>query len=120
MPERTRALTISAIVAFVFGVFTIISGGRALVSPGAGVVPFVLWFNYAAGFVYIAGGIALWRRAAWAEWLAGAIVLATTAVFLGFLWHTVQGGAWMGRTMGAMGVRVVVWAAIFRIALGDR
>lgn len=59
-------MTISAIVAILFGVFTIISGGRALVSPGAGVVPFVLWFNYVSGFVYIAAGIALWRLAGWA------------------------------------------------------
>lgn len=120
MPERPRILTVAAAVAVIFGAITVVSGARALTTPGPGVVPFVLWFNYVAGFAYIAAGYGLWRGATWAEWLAGAIALATAIIFLGFLWHIIQGGAWMGRTMGAMGLRVVVWAAIFRIALGDR
>lgn len=80
-------------------------------------VPFVLWFNYIAGFAYVAAGIGLWRSSGWAAWLAGAIALATAAVFLGFLWHVAQGGGWMGRTMGAMTLRIAVWSAITIIAL---
>lgn len=116
MPERPRILTIAAAVAVIFGAITIISGARALIAPGPGVVPFVLWFNYVAGFAYIAAGYGLWRGATWAGGLAGAIALATAIIFLGFLWHIVQGGAWMGRTLGAMGICTAVWAAIAIIA----
>src|SRR4030067_2665568 len=59
-----------AIAAIVFGVVTVLTGGRALLgsleSRGdlRDVVPFVLWFNFLAGFVYIVagGGPPLWRR----------------------------------------------------------
>lgn len=48
MPARnTLALNIAAVVAVIFGLLTVISGGRALfgdVDMGA-VVSFVLWFN---------------------------------------------------------------------------
>ena len=111
---------IAAAVAVIFGAITIISGARALISPGPGVVQFVLWFTYVAGFAYIAAGYGLWRGARWAEWLSGAIALATVLVFLGFLWHISQGGAWMGRTMGAMGIRTAVWVAIATIAFRRR
>ena len=50
MPERPHILTIAAAVAVIFGAITIISGARALISPGPGVVSFVVWFNYVAGF----------------------------------------------------------------------
>lgn len=117
MPERPHILTVTAVVAVIFGALTIISGSRALLSPGAGVVPFVLWFNFIAGFAYIAAGIGLWRGAGWAAWLAAAIAMVTASVFLAFLWHIVQGGSWMGRTMGAMGFRMTVWSSIVVIAV---
>jgi hypothetical protein len=116
MPERLRILSMAAAVAVIFGAVTIISGARALITPGHGMVPFVVWFNYVAGFAYVAAGVGLWRGATWAKWLAGAIALATAIIFLGFLWHIIQGGAWMGRTFGAMGIRTAVWAAIATIA----
>lgn len=56
----SRLTKTAAIVAIVFGALTIISGGRALfggVDMGA-VVPFVLWFNFLAGFAYVAAGLA--------------------------------------------------------------
>ena len=72
---RPRPLTIAAAVAMVFGLLSIISGGRALfggVDMGA-VVPFVLWFNFATGFAYVVAAIGLWRGAGWAPMLAIAI-----------------------------------------------
>jgi hypothetical protein len=50
----------------VFGALTIASGGRVLfVSEAARVatgnyVPFVVWFNFLAGFAYVAAGVGLW------------------------------------------------------------
>ena len=83
MTARPRTLSIAAAVAVIFGLLTIVSGGRALfggVDMGA-VVPFVLWFNFFAGFAYVLAGIGLWRGAGWAPMLAIAIATATVAVF---------------------------------------
>lgn len=123
MPARPRALAIAAIVAIVavvFGILTIASGARALMVSGPGVVPFVLWFNFLAGFAYVVAGFGLWRGLRWSAWLSLAIVLATAAVYAAFLLHVWRGGPWMGRTMGAMGLRTGVWAVIAAIALRHR
>lgn len=114
MTPRPLSLTIAAAIAVLFGALTVVSGGRALfggVDMGA-VVPFVLWFNFCAGFAYVAAGLGLWRGADWARWLSLAIAVATAAVFAAFLWHVAQGGAWEARTKGAMILRTTVWAVI--------
>ncbi len=119
MPARPRTLAIAAAVAVIFGLLTLVSGGRALfggVDMGA-VVPFVLWFNFGAGFAYVLAGIGLWRGAGWAPVLSLAIAVATAAVFAAFLWHVGSGGAWEARTMGAMILRTGVWTAIAALAL---
>lgn len=118
MQRRPHSITIAAVVAVIFGLLTIASGGRTLFG-GAGIgaaVPFVLWFNFVAGFVYVLAGIGLWRGASWAAPLSLVIALATAAVFAAFLWHVGTGGGWMGRTMGAMILRIAVWAVIAGIA----
>ena len=117
--RRSRALTIAAAIAAIFGLLTIVSGGRALfggVDMGA-VVPFVLWFNFGAGFAYVLAGVGLWRGARWAPMLSLAIAAATAAVFAAFLWHVGSGGAWEARTMGAMVLRTGVWIVIATLAL---
>ena len=63
-------LRIAALVAVVFGIATVFSGGRVLFGPEAArvaagaVVPFVLWFNFVAGFAYVLAGVGLERRTA--------------------------------------------------------
>ena len=118
MPASPRTLAVAAVVAVVFGLLTIVSGGRALfggVDMGA-VVPFVLWFNFLAGFAYVAAGLGLWRGAAWAPALSLVIALATAAVFAAFLWHVWQGGAHEARTTAAMSLRLAVWIVIAALA----
>lgn len=119
MTTRPLSLTIAATVAIVFGALTIVAGGRALFGGAdmGAVVPFVLWFNFCAGFAYVAAGVGLWRGAGWARGLALVIAVATAAVFAAFLWHVAQGGAHLARTMGAMTLRTVVWAAIAAVAI---
>ncbi|WP_343082446.1 hypothetical protein [Ostreiculturibacter nitratireducens] len=118
-PATSRSMKIAAIVAIVFGALTVVSGGRALFGGAdmGDVVPFVLWFNFGAGFAYVLAGFGLWRGAAWGRVLSLGILLATAAVFLAFLWHVLQGGAYELRTMGAMILRTAVWTAIAVIAL---
>lgn len=117
--RRSRAPAIAAAIAVTFGLLTIVSGGRALfggVDMGA-VVPFVLWFNFLAGFAYVLAGIGLWRGTRWAPMLSLGIAVATVAVFAAFLWHVGSGGAWEARTMGAMILRSGVWMVIATLAL---
>jgi hypothetical protein len=116
---KPGSLSIAAIVAVVFGVLTIVSGGLALFGGAdmGAVVPLVLWFNFIAGFAYVLAGLGLWRGVPWASTLAVAIAVATAAVFAAFLWHVWRGGAYEARTIGAMALRLVVWTGIAAVAL---
>lgn len=105
---------IAGSIATAFGVLTVVSGGRALfgrVDMGV-IVPFVLWFNFLAGFAYIVGGVLLWRGHPMAMPMALAIAVATATVFAAFGWHVASGGAFEIRTVGAMTLRTVFWAAM--------
>ena len=61
-----RALRFAALVAVLFGAATVASGGNVIFGSGAAAagsyVPFVVWFNFLAGFVYVAAGIGLRER----------------------------------------------------------
>ncbi len=59
---RPRWATLAAWSATLFGVATILVGGQTLIADPAvagDIVPFVLWFNFVAGFVYVAAAVAL-------------------------------------------------------------
>jgi hypothetical protein len=115
-------LRLATAVAVLFGALTVFSGGTALFGgPEARIavgdaVPFVLWFNFLAGFAYITAGIGLWQRRPWSARLALLIALATVVVFAAFGLHVAQGGAYETRTVGAMTLRSLVWIAIAGIA----
>jgi hypothetical protein len=116
-----KAVKTAAAVAVLFGVATVVSGGRVLFGDGAAqagnFVPFVLWFNFLAGFVYVAAGIGLWLRRRWAPILALVLALLTALVFAAFGAHILGGGAFEARTVGAMTLRTVVWVSIAALAL---
>ncbi len=118
MTTSGRFPRIAGVVAILFGALTLYSGGSTLrgrVDMGA-VVPFVLWFNTAAGLAYVAAGIGLWHGRRWAYPLALAIFGATLVVFAGLGLHVARGGAFEMRTVFAMTLRSVVWAVLARVA----
>lgn len=123
-PKRQRGFWIWAIslVAVGFGLLTIKEGGTVLFgdeaarSAAGSYVPFVLWFNFVAGFAYVIAGAGLWMRQRWAAWLAVAIAAATALTFAAFGAHVVSGGAYEQRTVIAMSLRTLVWVAIAAIA----
>ncbi len=107
-----------AAVAVLFGVLTVLSGGRTLfggeaarLAAGA-IVPFVLWFNFFAGFAYVACGLGLWGRRRWSVPLAVFIAVATVLAFAAFGVHAWSGGAYESRTVGAMALRTLLWVGI--------
>lgn len=122
--KQARGLPIWAVslVATGFGLLTIKEGGMTLGGNEAAVraagnyVPFVLWFNFVAGFAYVIAGIGLWLQQGWALRLAIAIAATTALVFAAFGVHAFLGGAYEERTVIAMSLRTLVWVAIAVIA----
>lgn len=115
---RGRRLA-AAVVAMAFGIATVAAGGRVLFGDGAGdgtVVPFVVSFNFAAGFAYVIAGAGLAAGARWSAWAAAAIAVATLLVFAAFGVHVAAGGAYASRTVGAMALRAAFWAAVAVLA----
>ena len=101
-----------------FGVISVFSGGAVLfvggpVSVHAGnAVPFVVWFNFLAGFAYLAAAVGLLRWRPWITPLATAIAGMTIFVFAAFGIHTLSGEAFEARTVGAMAFRSALWVGL--------
>lgn len=108
----------ASIVAVLFGLLTIQEGGAVLFWSEAArraagqYVPFVVWFNFLAGFAYVAAGSGIWFRRRWAAGLAFMIAAATLAVFVAFGAHVVSGGGYELRTVIAMSLRSAMWIVI--------
>ncbi|MCR4302908.1 MAG: hypothetical protein NUV63_01600 [Gallionella sp.] len=122
--KQQRGFRIWAIslVAVIFGLLTIKEGGAVLFGDEAAraaagnYVPFVLWFNFVAGFAYVVAGAGLWLQQRWAVWLAVAIAAATALTFAAFGAHAYSGGAYEQRTAIAMTLRTLVWIVIATVA----
>lgn len=109
---------IAATVAIIFGTLSVWSGGRALFGSPAlqaavgNAVPFVLWFNFLSGFIYIIAGLGVALRKSWAKLTAVGLSIAILAVFAWFGWYIFSGGTYENRTLGAMVLRAGVWISI--------
>ena len=112
----------ASVLAVLFGLVTVKEGAAVLFGTEAArtaagaYVPWVLWFNFLAGFAYVAAGLGLWWRQGWAAGLALGIALVTALVFAAFGVHVLNGGAFEVRTMAAMALRTTVWLAIGALA----
>ncbi|MBF0444525.1 MAG: hypothetical protein HQL68_02985 [Magnetococcales bacterium] len=115
---RPRLALISAVIAVMFGLLTIKSGGAVLFIDGEARLaagnysPFVLWFNFLAGFAYIIAGVGIYFWRVWAIYLAIIIALATMLVFAIFGITIYFGASYEVRTIGALSLRSVVWIII--------
>jgi uncharacterized membrane protein (DUF2068 family) len=124
--QRGSWIWTMSLVAVGFGLLSIKSGGSILFGDGTALiaagnyVPFVVWFNFLAGFAYVVAGAGLWMLQRWAVWLAAAIAAATVLTFVYFGVHVYAGGAYEQRTVFAMILRTVVWMAIAIIAWRKR
>jgi hypothetical protein len=122
-PKLKKLSVALAIAAIAFGVLTVFSGGRALFGDVdaraelGNIVPFVLWFNFLAGFVYVLAGVALLKARRWAAPAALLLAVSTVLVFLAFAAHIVAGGAFEARTVGALSLRSLFWIAVALVAL---
>ena len=120
--ERSTLTKYIASVAIGFGLLSISSGGSVLFGDGtirelAGdYVPFVVWFNFLAGFVYLIAGVGLWTQKQWTIPLSIFITAATLVVLSLLLIHILKGGSYEVRTVAAMIFRAIVWATIATFA----
>ncbi len=123
MPIRTHSLStwILLIIAVLFGLMTIKSGGNVLFVDGqarqaaGNYVDFVLWFNFVAGFFYVATGIGIYLEKAWTTSVAVSLALLTLLAFCAFGIHIFNGGEYEARTVYAMTLRSLVWIVIAAI-----
>ncbi len=112
-----------AAIALIFGAMTLFSGGSVLFVDGqaradaGNYVPFILWFNFIAGFFYMAAGMGIFRWQKWGITLSRIIFVATVIVFIGLAGHIATGGSFEMRTVMAMVLRSFVWLAI-AVAVG--
>lgn len=125
MPIRQRRgvwIWAISLIAVAFGLLTIKEGGTILFGNEAAriaagnYVPAVLWFNFAAGFAYVAAAAGFWMQQRWAVWLAVGVAMATGIVFAVFVAHVSSGGAYEPRTVVAMSLRTLVWVVIAVVA----
>ena len=116
-PKRPIWISVVSIVAILFGLLTIKEGGSVLFTESGkkaagNYVPFVLWFNFIAGFAYVAAGMALYQLKNFARPLVFAIAASTSIVFILFGVHILSGGAYEMRTVAAMTIRSTLWILI--------
>ncbi|MBZ0106676.1 MAG: hypothetical protein K8H84_13760 [Sulfuricella denitrificans] len=122
-PQRRIIVWIISLVAVAFGLLTlkeggtILFGGEAARTAAGNYVPFVLWFNFSAGFAYVLAGAGLWLQQRWAVWLAAGIAAATAFTFAAFGVHVALGGAFEPRTVVAMSLRTLVWTTIAIVSI---
>lgn len=115
-------ISATALLAVAFGFATIGQGGNVLFGSDAAraaagqYVPFVLWFNFLAGFAYVVAGLGLWRRRAWAAGLALAIAAGTLVISAAFAVHVATGGGYEMRTVYALALRSLLWLGIWLVA----
>jgi hypothetical protein len=116
--DRSAGIWVVTVIAIVFGLLTVKSGGSVLFVDGTAredagnYVPFVLWFNFLAGFVYLLAGAGLFMQKPWAAWLSVLLAASTITVFALLGLHILNDGLYEVRTVAAMSLRTVVWMSI--------
>jgi hypothetical protein len=113
---KTKILGIAALV---FGVMTLVEGGKVIFGgpesweAAGNVVPWVLYFNFAAGFVYILTGILTLLKKKASAHFALAIAVGSLVVLLGLGVHITMGLPFEPRTAVAMTIRTLFWSGQF-------
>lgn len=116
--NKQSVLNWLAIMAIAFGAVTVYSGGQALFGGAearaavGNAVPFVLWFNFLAGFVYVLAGGGLLRQRLWALYAALLLASTTALTAAAFGVHILSGGAFEMRTIGALAIRLLFWIVV--------
>lgn len=115
MKCKNQVLNFVSIIVILFGLITLKEGGSVALNIGTArvdagnYVPFVVWFNFLSGFVYITAGIGLWLKKTWAAKLSVFLLSSILAVYTLLFIHIFGGGLYETRTVFAMGFRSLIW-----------
>lgn len=105
-------------VAIAFGIAGLVEGGKVLFGgPGAmaeagNIVPFVLYFNFGASFLYVLAGVGTLARHTPALWFARILAVGSVGVLVALIAHIVGDEPYEVRTLVAMGFRAAFWTAL--------
>ncbi|MEK7434918.1 MAG: hypothetical protein AABZ74_17420 [Cyanobacteriota bacterium] len=116
MKYKLSTLNFIAIIVILFGLATLKEGGSIIFNIGSSkvyagnYVPFVLWFNFFSGFVYITAGFGLWFKKNWASKLSLYLFGSILFIYALFITHILFGGLYETRTIFAMALRAIIWA----------
>lgn len=102
-------------IALLFGLLTIKEGASVLFFNGeartaaGNFVPFVLTFNFIAGFFYVLAGASILTGFKWSTPIAVLIAATTLIIFIVFGFHIYSGSPYETRTLAAMTLRSLFW-----------
>ncbi len=120
LPWRTLAVRTAALIAALFGAASVFSGAGVLFGEGAAsagaYVPFIVWFNFLAGFFYVSAALGLWLGRRWAAPLATALAVLTVLAFTALGGYIAAGAPFEMRTVAAMTLRALLWISIALLA----
>jgi hypothetical protein len=109
-------------VAVVFGLATILAGGRVLAGADAGYAVYrpLLVFNTVMGAAYVAAGVAICHGFPWSRVATGVIAALNLAALGAILAMYSTGGAIAVDSLRAMALRAAVWLALFMAVVALR
>jgi uncharacterized membrane protein (DUF2068 family) len=113
-----RKHRLAALLALVIGLLTVVEGGMVLLgleTKPYPVLPWLLRYNVAMGFVSLAAGHGLWRQQRWAETLSRIIRNCHGAVFLLLAVMDLLGMTVAMNSIGAMLFRTAIWTGILML-----
>jgi hypothetical protein len=116
--RRTLIRRILGALATVFGLVTVVEGGHVMFggpearAAAGAIVPFVLPFNFAAGFLYVLAGLATLADRRPALWWSRGLAVATLLIFAALGYWISAGYPYETRTVVAMTLRSGFWVAM--------
>ncbi len=117
---KSKLHIVLGLIGLLFGIMTVKTGASSLFTEAGQLaagdyVPFVLWFNFLAGFFYIITSVGILMRRPWAVRLAKILALSTATIFVVFLGHVALGGAYEIKTLIALIFRGTFWTIAWRL-----
>jgi hypothetical protein len=106
---------LAALLALVIGLLTIGEGGMVLLgieTKPYPVLPWLLRYNVAMGFVSLAAGHGLWREQKWAATLSRIVLACHGLAFLSLVGIYLLGKTVAVNSIGAMLLRTAIWIGI--------
>ncbi len=102
-------------IAILFGIATLVAGGRVLLGSDPGYIVFrpLLVYNTIMGLAYVIAGAYILRRIVRGRYAAGAIVVANLLVLGGIVLVYRTGGGVATDSLQAMTIRTAVWLGLF-------